>query len=382
MLRSTDRILTTHTGSLPRPPDLVEMLQARMRGEPVDEQAFAARVREAVAEIVRLQVEAGIDVVNDGELSKPAFNTYVAARLDGFGGNDPEGGITFADREDFPQWAAAMATRNPAYTVRPMCIGPLGWKDRAPLEADIANLKAAAAQAGASEVFMASASIGTVGYTFRNTYYPDEEAYYYALADVLRDEYRAIVDAGFVLQIDAPDAAMGRHQKYRNVSLAEFRKALALAVEAQNHALQGIPAERVRYHVCWGNYEGPHTRDVELREIVDLVLRVNAGAYSIEAANPRHAHEWTVWRDVKLPDGKLLIPGVIESCTNYVEHPETVAQRIEQYARLVGRENVIAGTDCGFGTFAGASRVHPEVMWAKFRSLAEGAAIASKRLWA
>src|SRR6185436_502882 len=209
----------------------------------------------------------------------------------------------------------------------------------------------------------------------------DEKAYYYALADVLHDEYRAIVDAGFTLQVDAPDAAMGRHQKYRDLSIEGFRAALGLGTDALNHALDGIDPDRVRYHVCWGNYEGPHTRDVPLKDIVDLVLRVNAGAYSIEAANPRHVHEWKVWEDVKLPDGKVLIPGVIESSTNYVEHPEAVAQRIENFARLVGRENVIAGVDCGFGTFAGNSRVHAEVMWAKFRALAEGARIASQRLW-
>jgi 5-methyltetrahydropteroyltriglutamate--homocysteine methyltransferase len=357
------------------------MVQARMRGESVDQQQFDSLTNQGVAEIVRRQVEGGIDIIGDGELAKPSFNTYVAQRLGGLGGNDTESGLTFADREDFPDWAAAQAPRNPAYNIRPMCIAPLAWNGGAAASTDIANLRAAADRAGAREAFMTSASIGTVGYTFANRHYPSEEAYYYALADALREEYRAIADAGFVLQIDAPDAAMGRHQKYRNASLEEFRKALALSIEALNHALTGIPVEQVRYHICWGNYEGPHTRDVELKEIVDLVLRVDAGAYSIEAANPRHAHEWQVWRDVKLPPGKVLIPGVIDSCTNYVEHPEAVAERLERYAGLVGRENVIAGTDCGFGTFAGASRVHPEVMWAKFGSLAEGARIASQRLW-
>jgi 5-methyltetrahydropteroyltriglutamate--homocysteine methyltransferase len=381
MLRSTNRILTTHAGSLPRPPELLALVQARMRGESIDQQQFDALTKEGVAEIVRRQVESGIDIIGDGELAKPSFNTYVAQRLGGLGGNDTESGLTFADREDFPDWAASQAPRNPAYNIRPMCIAPLAWNGEAAASTDIANLKTAADQAGAREAFMTSASIGTVGYTFANRYYPSEEAYYYALADALQEEYRAISDAGFVLQIDAPDAAMGRHQKYRKATLEEFRKALALSIEALNHALDGIPVEQVRYHICWGNYEGPHTRDVELKEIVDLVLRVAAGAYSIEAANPRHAHEWQVWRDVKLPPGKVLIPGVIDSCTNYVEHPEAVAERIERYAGLVGRENVIAGTDCGFGTFAGASRVHPEVMWAKFGSLAEGARIASQRLW-
>ena len=381
MKRSSERILTTHTGSLPRPPDLLAMVQARMRGETVDDAAFSARVRTAVQEIVRQQVEAGIDVVSDGELGKPSFNTYVASRFEGFGGSDTETrGLAMGDWEDFPDWAASLV-RNPVYVNRPVCNAPLALRDRGPIETDIANLTAAATQAGAVEAFMTSASIGTVAYTFTNRYYPSDEAYYYALADALKEEYEAIAATGLVLQVDAPDAAMGRHQQYRNATLEEFRKALALRTEALNHALASIPPEQVRYHVCWGNYEGPHTRDVPLRDIVDLVLKVNAAAYSIEAANPRHAHEWQVWQGVKLPEGKVLIPGVIDSCTNYVEHPEVVAQRIEQYACLVGRENIIAGTDCGFGTFAGGARVHPSVMWAKFRSLAEGARIASQRLW-
>jgi 5-methyltetrahydropteroyltriglutamate--homocysteine methyltransferase len=359
------------------------MVLRTVRGEDVDQEALGERVRSSIGEVVQQQVEAGIDIVNDGELSKPSFNTYVSSRLTGFGpSGDPPGGIPFGDWEDFPNWAATTMTRNPGLISRPACIGPLGWKDREAVDTDIANLKAAVSAAGAREAFMTSASLGTVGYTFANRYYPSDEAYYYALADVLRDEYRAITDAGFVLQIDAPDAAMGRHQKYKDASTEEFRRVLAMSIEALNHALEGIPAEQVRYHICWGNYEGPHTRDVELKDIVDVVLKVNAAAFSVEAANPRHVHEWQVWQDVKLPEGKVLIPGVVESSSNYVEHPEAVAQRIEQYARLVGRENVIAGTDCGFGTFAGNSRVHPEVMWAKFRSLAEGARIASGRLFA
>jgi 5-methyltetrahydropteroyltriglutamate--homocysteine methyltransferase len=262
-----------------------------------------------------------------------------------------------------------------------MCIAPLRVKGQTAATTDIANLKGAAASADAVEAFMTTASIGTVAYTYANRYYPSDEAYCYALADGLGSEYRAIADAGLVVQIDAPDAAMGRHQGFRNASLQDFRKAVALRVAALNHALEGISPEQVRYHICWGNYEGPHTRDVALAEIVDLMLAVNAQAYSVEASNPRHAHEWQVWQDTKLPEGKVLIPGVIDSTTNFVEHSEVVAQRIDQYARLVGPENVIAGTDCGFGTFAGASRVHPSVMWAKFRSLAEGARLASDRLW-
>jgi 5-methyltetrahydropteroyltriglutamate--homocysteine methyltransferase len=383
MKMSTDRILTTHTGSLPRPPDVLEMVQAQMRGEAVDQAAFMSRVTSAVAEIVQQQVDAGIDIVSDGELSKPSFNTYIKDRLEGFGGDDSEGrgGLAFADWEDFPDWAATSGRRNTAYTTRPVCMAPLGWKDFEPVKEDVANLKSAASRAHPTETFMTSASIGTVGYTYANRHYPTEEAYYFALADVLKEEYKAIVDAGFVLQVDAPDAAMGRHQKYRAVSLEDFRKALAMSIEALNHALEGIPEEQVRYHICWGNYEGPHTRDVGLQEIVDIVLKVNAQAFSIEASNPRHAHEWQVWQNVKLPDGKVLIPGVIDSTTNFVEHPEVVAQRIEQYARLVGCEKVIAGTDCGFGTGVTSMNVHTPVVWAKLRALSEGAERASKVLW-
>ncbi len=382
MKRSTDRILTTHAGSLPRPADLLAMVQAKNRGEEVDAAAFDSLVRSSVETIVKQQVENGIDIVGDGELSKPSFNTYVLSRLNGFGGDegDGRGGLPFGDWEDFPDWATS-GTRNPAYVRRPVCQSALSWKDETSYATDIANLKAASAAAGAGEAFMTTASIGTVVYTYANRYYPSDEAYCYALAEVLKVEYKAIADAGLVVQVDAPDAAMGRHQEFRNASLEDFRKALGLRVAALNHALEGIPQEQVRYHICWGNYEGPHTRDVALADIADLVLAVNAGAYSVEASNPRHAHEWQVWQDTKLPEGKVLIPGVIDSTTNFVEHPEVVAQRIEQYARLVGRENVIAGTDCGFGTFAGNARIHPSIMWAKFRSMAEGARLASGRLW-
>jgi 5-methyltetrahydropteroyltriglutamate--homocysteine methyltransferase len=377
MKRSTDRILTTHTGSLPRPPDLLDMLRARESGEPVDPQAFAERVRSAVAEVVRQQVEAGIDVVSDGEMGKPSFATYVTHRLAGFGGENPEPRI-FADRAEFPEWAAEAPG---SAMKRRFCLEPLAWQGEEAVQTDIRNLQDALAASGAVEAFMPAASLGIVADIMVNRHYPTEEAYLFALADAMKEEYRAITRAGLVLQIDAPDAAMGRHVQFRDASLEDFRKATALRIEALNHALSGIPEEQVRYHICWGNYEGPHTHDVPLRDIVDLVLRVRAGAYSIEASNPRHAHEWRVWEEVKLPPGKVLIPGVIDSTTNFVEHPEVVAQRIEQYAGLVGRENVIAGTDCGFGTSAGRTRVHPEIMWAKFRAQAEGARLATRRLW-
>ena len=378
MKRSTDRILTTHTGSLPRPPDLLEMIRARENGEPVEAAAFAARVRSAVAEVVRKQVEAGIDVVSDGEMGKPSFATYVTHRLAGFAGENPEPRI-FADRAAFPEWASSEYPG--AAMKRRFCVEPLAVKDPQAIQADIDNLKSALAEAPAEEAFTPAASPGIVADVMANRYYPTEEAYLFALADAMKEEYRAIARAGLVLQIDAPDAAMGRHVEFRNSSLEEFREALALRVEALNHALDGIPEEQVRYHICWGNYEGPHTHDVPLQDIVDLVLRVRAGAYSIEASNPRHAHEWQVWEEVKLPPGKVLIPGVIDSTTNFVEHPEVVAQRIEQYAGLVGRENVIAGTDCGFGTSAGRTRVHPQIVWAKLEALAAGARLASGRLW-
>jgi 5-methyltetrahydropteroyltriglutamate--homocysteine methyltransferase len=377
MRRSTERILTTHTGSLPRPADLLEMLRAREAGQALDAEAFAARVESAVADVVRQQVEAGIDVVSDGEMGKPSFATYVTHRLTGFGGENAEPRVS-AEWEAFPGWASQL---HRGAMTRQYCLEPLAWKDRGAVDTDLRNLTRAVAAAEAEEAFVPTASLGIIADIMVNRYYPTEEAYLYALADVMKEEYRAIAEAGLLLQVDAPDAAMCRHTHFRNSSLEDFRRATALRLEALNHALEGIPEERVRFHVCWGNYEGPHTHDVPLRDIVDLVLRVRAGAYSIEAANPRHAHEWRVWEEVKLPPGKVLIPGVIDSTTNFVEHPEAVAQRIEQYARVVGRENVIAGTDCGFGTSAGRSWVHPEIVWPKLRALAEGARLASARLW-
>jgi 5-methyltetrahydropteroyltriglutamate--homocysteine methyltransferase len=377
MKRSTDRILTTHAGSLPRPPDLLTMIQARESGEPVDEAAFASRVRSAVAEVVRKQAEAGIDVVSDGEMGKTGFANYVAQRLSGFGGENAEPRV-FADRAAFPEFVA----EQPSVGVKPrMCIEPLVWHGTEAIQTDLQNFRAALDASPTEDAFVPAPSLGIVADQLVNRYYPSDEAYLYALADALKEEYHAIADAGFVLQIDAPDAAMGRHVEFRNHTLDGFRQAIGQRVEILNHALEGIPEEQIRYHVCWGNYEGPHTHDVALKDIVDLVLAVRAAAYSVEASNPRHAHEWQVWEDVKLPEGKMLIPGVIDSATNFVEHPELVAQRIQQYAHLVGRENVMAGTDCGFGTSAGRQRVQPSVMWAKFEALAQGAEIASRRLW-
>jgi 5-methyltetrahydropteroyltriglutamate--homocysteine methyltransferase len=356
------------------------MIHARERGEPFDAQRFQDRLHTAVAEVVRQQIEAGLDIVSDGEFSKPSFATYVKNRLYGFTGQNPDRRI-FADRAAFPEWHAQTPPPSYTMTTRPFCTEPLGWKDQSAVDRDIANLKAALANTPAEEAFLPAASLGIIAEIMLNQYYPTEEKYLFALAEVMKEEYQAIAKAGFLLQIDAPDAAMGRHAQFWNRSLDEFRQALSLRIEALNYALSDIPEEQIRYHICWGNYEGPHTHDVPLKDIVDLMLRVRAGAYSVEAANPRHAHEWQVWETVTLPTGKILIPGVIDSTTNFVEHPELVAQRIVQYATLVGRENVIAGTDCGFGTSAGTPRVHPTVMWAKFKALAEGAKLASQRLW-
>ena len=383
MQRSVERILTTHAGSLARPTEVFDLLSAQGRGEPVDPALFAERVQAAVAHCVREQVEHGVDIVSDGELSKPQFADYVADRLHGFEGTNPTPGFVRPTRRPEPFPAYAVTINQPARFVfgrPPLCVGPLRWKDRA-YQRDIATFQAALAGVTVSEAFIPSPSPGIIAMRIPNEYYPSEEAFLYALADVLKDEYQAIVAAGFVLQIDAPDVAFAWERQHWEDE-AEFRAAIHTRIEALNHALSGIPEERVRFHTCWGNVERPHTGDIALREIIDLVLRVRAGAYSIEAANPRHAHEWEVWREVKLPDGKLLIPGVIDSLTTFVEHPRLVAQRLLQYATLVGRENVIAGVDCGFGTAASATpRVHPEIVLAKFAALAEGAALASATLW-
>jgi len=383
MKRSTDRILTSHAGSLVRPLDLLEMMREKINGRPYDKAAFAARTKSAVAEIVKQQADAGVDIPSDGELSKPMFSDYVADRLSGFEGENT--GPAFVNPSQRPEPFPAFAKDRPRGLIglkerRPLNVGPLAWKDRA-YEADIANFKAALPAANVEEGFLPSPSPGIVTMRIPTNYYKTDEEYLFALADVLRDEYTAIVDAGLILQIDAPDAAMSwDRQNWKDIP--EFRKALQVRHEALNHALAGIPEDRVRYHVCWGNNENPHTGDIELKDIVDLILEVHAQLYSIEAANPRHAHEWKVWQSVRLPEGKILMPGVIDSLTSFVEHPEAVAQRIVQYANVVGRENVIAGVDCGFGTGASANpRVHPELVMAKFRSLSEGARLASKELW-
>ncbi|MGH7932052.1 MAG: cobalamin-independent methionine synthase II family protein [Candidatus Binataceae bacterium] len=381
MQRSTQRILTTHTGSLPRPEDLITLLRAKESGEVKDHAAFDTRVKTAVAEAVRKQAETGVDIVNDGEMSKPSYSTYVKDRLSGFAG-EKSAPLWAADLVEFPEFTKHGGRSSGVVGLkRPSCTGPLSYRDNEAVRADIDNLKAALAGVKAEEAFISAASPGVVSFFLSNNYYPTHEAYIRAIAEAMKVEYDAIHAAGFILQVDCPDLAMSRHIQFKDLSTAEFRKTIAMHIDALNHALADIPPGRVRLHLCWGNYEGPHNHDIPLRDIIDVVLKARATAISYEASNPRHEHEWAVFKDVKLPDDKILIPGVIDSVTNFVEHPELVAQRICNIARVVGRENVIAGTDCGFGTIAGTSRVDGAVAWAKFQSMAEGARIATKELW-
>ncbi len=393
MKRSTERFLSTHTGSLPRPEDLVRMMYAKEEGVPVDREALGARIRSAVEEVVQRQAGAGVDVVNDGEMSKPGYATYVKDRLDGFGGT----GNTFVyqDLVEFPNLAKRVFG-DPGRSRRktPGCNAPIGVRDPQAARTDADNLKAAASKVKTEEMFMSAASPGVIGLFFRNDHYPSQEAYLYAIAEAMRHEYETVAKAGIVLQIDCPDLAMGRHIQYADLSLAEFKKKARLHIEALNHATANIAPDRLRMHLCWGNYEGPHHCDVPLIDIIDLVFSARPSAISFEAANPRHAHEWKVFETVKLPEGKVLIPetvklpegkvlipGVLESKTNFIEHPELIAQRIGRYAKLVGRENVIAGSDCGYGTWVGQAAVDPDVVWAKMAAMAEGARIATKEFW-
>ena len=380
MKRSTGRFLTTHTGSLPRPDDLVQMMFDKEEGLPTDVAALRARFRSAVATIVEKQVEAGIDIVNDGEMSKPSYATYIKDRLHGFDGESRP--LVYQDLVGFPEFARRVFG-DPGRSRRrtPGCNGPIRVRDAEAPEIDVANLTLALARLNAEEAFLTAASPGVISLFFQNGYYPSEEAYLYAIAEAMRHEYEVIAGAGLTLQIDCPDLAMGRHIQYAKLSLGEFRARVRLHVEALNHAVQNVPADQMRLHLCWGNYEGPHHCDVPLKDVIDIVFLAKPNGLSFEAANPRHAHEWTVFKDVKLPDGKLLIPGVIESKTNFIEHPELIAQRIGRFAELVGRENVIAGSDCGYATWVGQAAVDPRIVWAKFVSLAEGARLAARHFW-
>ena len=385
MKRSTDRILTTHAGSLARPKDLLEIMDAKLHGKPYDRDAYVKRVRSAVADVVRKQVECGIDIVTDGEQGKASFNAYVAERLTGFEpvGNSQEriaARMKLNEAQAFPEYyekyfAEHMCGVGPNQQL--VCTGPVAYKGQEAVRTDIENLKAALSGLKVEEVFMPAIAPGF----WSNKYYRTEEEFQYAIGEALREEYLAIVDAGFILQIDDPSLTR-LYRTNLSLSIAERRKDAEIYIEALNHALRGIPPEKVRYHTCYGINEGPRIFDIALRDIVDLMLKVNASAISFEAANARHEHEWHVWEDVKLPDGKILIPGVITHCSNIVEHPELVAERILNYARLVGRENVIGGGDCGFSSQATFTpEVHPTVVWAKFQAMAEGARLATKRLW-
>ena len=379
MRRSTDRILTTHTGSLPRPKDLLGFLRDREEGRPIAEATLRERARSAVLDVVKKQRETGLFVVNDGEQGRADYTIYVKDRLTGFAGESSS--WPNPDAAEFPEWTEMARQFAPPFQRRPACVGPVEWKDWPAVERDIQNLEDAAAAGGAEEVFMTSPSPGQIGRFLQNRYYPSDEKYLYTLADVMKREYQAIVDAGFVLQLDCPDLALGRHTQFSHLSLREFRDIAAMHVEVLNYAVADIPPDRMRIHVCWASTGGPHHRDLPLRDIADVVIKARPAGLVIAGANPRHEHEWKVWKDVKLPDGKVLVAGVIDSTTNFIEHPELVAERIERYAGVVGRENVIAGVDCGFGTFAGRVQVDTNIVWHKLRSLVEGASLASRALW-
>ncbi len=380
MQRSVDRVLTTHTGSLPRPDDLIQTMFAREEGVPVDPAALAAQIRSAVALVVRKQTEVGLDVISDGEFSKPSYATYVKDRLAGFGGASHP--LQYRDLVDFPGMARRVfGDPGRARRKTPACTAPIALRDGEAARADVANLQAALAQVKAREAFLSAASPGVISLFFRNDHYPSHETYLFAIAEAMKHEYETVAGAGLVLQVDCPDLAMGRHIQFADLSVEEFRKMARLHLEALDYALARVPPEQARIHLCWGNYEGPHHYDVPLAEIIDLVFAARPAAVSFEAANPRHAHEWRVFESVKVPAGKVIVPGVIDSTTNFIEHPVLIAERISRYARLVGRENVIAGSDCGFGTWVGQAAVDPDIVWAKLGSLAEGARLASRELW-
>ena len=382
MKRSIDRILTTHTGSLPRPDRLVELMYAKEEGKPVDARALAACVSDSVREIVARQSMVGVDVVSDGEMSKPSYATYVTERLTGFGGSSDRPKLS--DLLDYPNVASQYFNDPGVLRLnmnRPCCNGPVQPKNASDAASDIANFRAALSGVDVEDPFMTAASPGVVSMFLGNTYYPTEEEFLWAVAAAMKPEYEAIIDAGFVLQLDCPDLAMTRHREFTELPLEDFRRYVARHIEVLNAAVAHLPPERMRIHLCWGNYPGPHHRDVPLAEIIDLILQARPHGLSFEAANSRHAHEWQVFENTKLPDGKVLIPGVLESMSNRIEHPELVAQRIVRFAELVGRENVIAGSDCGFGTFVGLALVEPEIAWAKLAALTEGAELASRRLW-
>ncbi len=383
--RSTQRILTTHVGSLPRPADILEMNDARANSRAVDHATWSVRVKSAIAEVVRLQREAGVDIVNDGELSKSSWSSYVNERLGGFAESVSRGQGSLAkgrDKKAFQEFYDEYDRIQPFRTVNGsrwtdlVCNAPVAYTGQAAVQMDIDNLKAACASAETDEAFITAVAPGSIITRRINRYYPNDEAFLFAIADAMKTEYQAIVDAGFLLQIDDPQLVTRYDAEDPPPDAEQYRRLAAVRVAALNHALADIPQDRVRYHICWGGWHGPHTTDLPLRDIVGLLLEIRAGAYLIEAANARHEHEWRVWEKIKLPPGKILIPGVVSHATNVVEHPELVAERILRFANLVGRENVIAGTDCGLG-----GRLHRQLVWAKLKSLSEGARLASRQLW-
>jgi len=383
MKRSTNRILVSHVGSLARPSDLMEMLVARNEGKPFDAEALARRTREAVADVVEKQIECGIDIVNDGELGKSNFSRYTKERLGGFierpaGADFKPTSIFGRDMVEFTEYFNRGGRTSIGHHARIFyCVEPLTYIGQEEVKADIANLKSALQGKQIEEGFLPAVAPGTIEHWMKNEYYKTQEEYLFAIAAAMAEEYRAIVDAGFVLQIDDPDLA-DAWQMHPRMTTVEYRKYQELRIEALNHGLKGLPEDRIRFHMCWGSYHGPHKYDIPLNEIVDLVLKVRAGCYSIEASNPCHEHEWRVWEGVKLPDDKLLMPGVIGHYSDFIEHPRAIADRLIRYAKIVGRENIIAGSDCGIGSRVG----HPQVGWAKFQAMAEGARIASRELWA
>lgn len=381
MLRSSERILTTHVGSLPRSQAVTDVLFARENNTPLPPDPDKV-IADAVKAIVKKQVETGLDVVSDGEMGKISYATYIKDRLSGFDGDTPrEPGQDLVDHPRLLEKLAKLGST--AKYRRPRCVADIRVKDLAPMREDIANLQAAVAAAKPAEAFINTASPGTIALFQPNDHYKTQDAYLEAVAEGMRAEYEGLTQAGLLIQIDAPDLAMGRQTMYRNRSEDDFVGLAARHIEVLNHALRNVPGDRVRMHVCWGNYEAPHTHDVPMEKLLAVVMKAKPQALLFEAANPRHAHEWKVFRDLKhvVPDDKLLVPGVLSTTTNYVEHPELVAERLERFADIVGRERVLAGTDCGFGTFAGFGPVDPDIAWLKLRSLVEGAQLASKRLW-
>ena len=380
MIRSSDRILTTHTGSLPRPEDLIKLMFAKEEGIPVENVALNERIATAVLEIVEKQIDAGIDIVNDGEVSKPSYATYIKDRLNGFSGESES--LIYQDLVDFPTMAQRVF-KDPGRSRRktPGCNGEISVGDKQAVKKDIENLQIALTKNNFRNCFMSAASPGVISLFFSNHHYPNFETYIYAVAEAMKYEYEAITNSGIGLQIDCPDLAMGRHIQYAALDITEFQKQAELHVNALNYALENVDPELVRIHLCWGNYEGPHHCDVPLEDIINIAFKARVSGISFEAANPRHAHEYTIFDTVAVPDHLVLIPGVIESKSNFIEHPELIAQRIERMAKRIGREQLIVGSDCGFGTWVGQAAVDPDITWAKLSALSEGARIASERLW-